>query len=498
MQQGKRSYRWHFHRPPPPNFSSRTLFCHDNLPVLRGVNSNSVDLIYLDPPFNKGRNFHAPIGTTAEGASFHDIWSPDEVKDEWHNQVNDRFPELYKYLDAVGDIGSQSAKYYLIYMAVRLIEMKRVLKDDTGSLYLHCDPSVSHYLKLLLDTIFGHAEFGSEISWKRTSSHNDSRTFGNVRDVILLYGNSRINTDSIRVPLDDDYVSKFYRHRDERGLYRVGDLTGPGTTSGPSGQSWKGVNPGDAGRCWSVPLKGNYAEWIEENVISGYRSIESPLARLDALDEAGMINWPKTGRGVPGIKRYMESGRGQIPSNSWDDILNVQAKSKESTGYPTQKPLALMERIIKASSNSGDLVLDPFCGCATTCVAAEKLERRWVGIDISDRAYDLVKTRLKKEVPPDLFRGEPIFRRDTPKRTDIEYKRQPTKEDKQLLYGRQDGKCKGCLTNFSIRNLEIDHIIPQSQGGGHELENLQLLCGYCNRMKGSRPMEYLMARLKAA
>ena len=452
----------------------------------------------MDPPFNKGRNFHAPIGTTAEGASFHDIWSPDEVKDEWHNQVNDRFPELYKYLDAVGDIGSQSAKYYLIYMAVRLIEMKRVLKDDTGSLYLHCDPSVSHYLKLLLDTIFGHAEFGSEISWKRTSSHNDSRTFGNVRDVILLYGNSRINTDSIRVPLDDDYVSKFYRHRDERGLYRVGDLTGAGTTSGPSGQSWKGVNPRDVGRHWSVPLKGDYAEWIEENIISGYRSIESPLARLDALDEAGMINWPKTGRGVPGIKRYLESVRGQIPSNSWDDILNVQAKSKESTGYPTQKPLALMERIIKASSNSGDLVLDPFCGCATTCVAAEKLERRWVGIDISDRAYDLVKTRLKKEVPPDLFRGEPIFRKDTPKRTDIEYKRQPTKEDKQLLYGRQDGKCKGCLTNFSIRNLEIDHIIPQSQGGGHELENLQLLCGYCNRMKGSRPMEYLMARLKAA
>ena len=482
---------------PPPNFSSRTLFCHDNLPVLRGINSNSVDLIYLDPPFNKGRNFHAPIGTTAEGASFHDIWSPDEVKDEWHNQVNDRFPELYKYLDAVGDIGSQSAKYYLIYMAVRLIEMKRVLKD-TGSLYLHCDPSVSHYLKLLLDTIFGHAEFGSEISWKRTSSHNDSRTFGNVRDVILLYGNSRINTDSIRVPLDDDYVSKFYRHRDERGLYQVGDLTGAGTTSGPSGQSWKGVNPGDVGRHWSVPLKGDYAEWIEKNVISGYRSIESPLARLDALDEAGMINWPKTGRGVPGIKRYLESVRGQIPSNSWDDILNVQAKSKESTGYPTQKPLALMERIIKASSNSGDLVLDPFCGCATTCVAAEKLERRWVGIDISDRAYDLVKTRLKKEVPPDLFRGEPIFRKDTPKRTDIEYKRQPTKEDKQLLYGRQDGKCKGCLTNFSIRNLEIDHIIPQSQGGGHELENLQLLCGYCNRMKGARPMEYLMARLKAA
>lgn len=483
--------------PPPPNFSSRTVFCHDNLPVLRGIDSHSVDLIYLDPPFNKGRNFHAPIGTTAEGASFHDIWSPDEVKDEWHNQINDRFPELYKYLDAVGDIGSRSAKYYLIYMAVRLIEMKRVLKD-TGSLYLHCDPTVSHYLKLLLDTIFGHAKFGSEISWKRTSSHNDAKTFGNVRDVILLYGNSDINADSIRVPLNDDYVSKFYRHEDKRGRYRVSDLTGPKTTQGPSGQTWKGINPGDAGRCWSVPLTGDYAKWIEENIIPGYRSVKSPLERLDALAEADMIHQSSAGRKMPGLKRYLKSVKGQVPSNSWDDISNVQARSKESTGYPTQKPLALMERIIKAGSDSGDMVLDPFCGCATTCIAAEKLERRWAGIDISERAYDLVKTRLRKEVPPDLFRGEPIFRKDIPKRTDIEHKRQPTKEDKQLLYGRQDGKCKGCLTNFSIRNLEIDHIIPRSQGGGHELENLQLLCGYCNRMKGTRPMEYLMARLKAA
>ena len=412
--------------------------------MLRGIDSNSVDLIYLDPPFNKGRNFHAPIGTTAEGASFHDIWSPDEVKDEWHNQINDRFPELYKYLDAVGDIGSRSAKYYLIYMAVRLIEMKRVLKD-TGSLYLHCDPTVSHYLKLLLDTIFGHAKFGSEISWKRTSSHNDGKTFGNVRDVILLYGNSDINADSIRVPLNDDYVSKFYRHEDKRGLYQVDNLTGAGTAAGLSGQPWKGIDPGDVGRHWSVPLKGDYAEWIEKNVIPGYRSIKSLLERLDALLEADMIHQPGTGSGTPRLKRYLKASKGQVPSNSWDDISNVQAKSEESTGYPTQKPLALMERIIKAGSGSGDVVLDPFCGCATTCVAAEKLERRWAGIDISERAYDLVKTRLRKEVPPDLFRGEPIFRKDTPKRTDIEHKRQPTKEDKQLLYGRQDGKCKGCL-----------------------------------------------------
>ena len=464
--------------------------------MLRGINSNSVDLIYLDPPFNKGQAFHAPIGTSAEGASFHDIWSPDEVKDEWHNQINDRFPELYKYLDAVGNIGSRSAKYYLIYMAVRLIEIRRVLKED-GSVYLHCDPTASHYLKLLMDTIFGHGMFSSEISWKRTSAHNDSKTFGNVRDVLLFYGNSEINSDSIKVPLKEEYVRKFYHHEDERGKYRLSDLTGPKTTSGQSGEPWKDISPGDVGRCWSVPLRGDYAKWIEENIIPGYRSIKSPQERLDALATAGMIHKSKSGRAMPSLKRYLKSTKGQIPSNSWEDINPVHAHSKERTGYPTQKPLALLERIIKASSDPGDIVMDPFCGCATACIAAERLERKWVGIDVSEKAYDLVIERLEKEVPSDMFR-EPIFRKDRPVRTDVEYKKAPTAEDRKYLYGHQNGTCAACKTRFEIQHLEIDHIVPRSQGGGHELENLQLLCSNCNRKKGDRPMEYLIARLRAA
>ena len=268
-----------------------------------------------------------------------------------------------------------------------------------------------------MDTIFGHDMFGSEISWKRTSAHNDSRTFGNVRGVILFYGRRDINVDSVRVPLDKDYVRKFYREEDKRGVYQAIDLTGPKTTSGPSREPWKGIFSGDVGRCWSVPLKGDYARWIEENVIPDYRKIESPLNRLDALDEADLICWPKKKKGIPRLKRYLKAVKGQALSNSWEDINPVQARSKERTGYPTQKPLALLERIIKASSDPEDIVLDPFCGCATTCIAAEKHGRKRVGIDVSEKAYDLVIERLEKEVSSDWFR-KPIFRKDIPVRTD--------------------------------------------------------------------------------
>ena len=171
--------------------------------------------------------------------------------------------------------------------------------------------------------------------------------------------------------------------------------------------------------------------------------------------------------------------------------------SKERLGYPTQKPLKLLDRIIKASSNERDIVLDPFCGCATTCIAAENLQRNWIGIDVSHKAYDLVIERLNSEVPPDLFRGVPVFRTDIPTRTDIPHKKAPTEEDKFYLFGKQNSKCYGCFTRFEIQHLEIDHFIPKSQGGSHERENLQLLCGHCNRIKGDRPMEYLKSKMKA-
>ena len=455
---------------------------------MRGMADDSVDLIYLDPPFNSNHDYAAPTGSKAAGAEFKDTWGLSDIDLAWHGEIENQHPGLYTLLDATRKIHGNSMMSYLIYMSIRVIEMRRILKD-TGGFWLHCDPTASHYLKLMLDEVFGKRCFRNEITWKRTSAHNDSKNFGMVRDVLLFYGNTPLNTDAVRIPLRDAYVSKQYTQKDARGHYGTGDLTGPGTTRGVSGRAWRGVDPGAAGRCWSVPMKGRYAEWIEEHILPGYRSIESLLDRLDALDKADMIHWPKTGRGMPRLKRYLAGTSGQVPSNLWDDIPPVSPQAKESTKYPTQKPLALLERIIKASSNKGDVVLDPFCGCATTCVAAEKLGRQWIGIDISPKAAELVRMRVEKELGFLLL--------DMPHRTDIptdkEGKRSP--DIKHRLYGKQEGHCNGCRHHFRLRNLTLDHIVPQSKGGGEADSNLQLLCGYCNSVKGNRTQEELLNAL---
>ena len=465
------------------------------------MNSASVDLIYLDPPFNKGRAFHAPIGTTAEGADFSDIWTPDSVKDEWHNLVNDKHPTLYKYLDSVGDISSRSAKYYLIYMAVRLIEMERILKS-TGSIYLHCDPTASHYLKLLMDTIFGHRNFRNEIVWERATSRKiDANRFGNVHDTIFFYSRTdNYRWHTVHLDYDSTYLNKMYRRddKDGRGLYTLSDLTQTGWTGGESGMTWRGISMQNRNKHWITPTGKGLGDWIVENVIPGFREIKGTLARLDALDEHNLIYWPNRGKGMPRLKRYLSSVKGPAATDIIENIAPIQGSSREKTGYPTQKPIALLDRIIQASSNEHEIVLDPFCGCATTCVSAEKLKRQWIGIDVSQKAYGLVIERLNKEVPPDLFKGVPVFRADIPTRTDIQHKKAPTLEDKKHLYGSQSGNCAGCKQHFpDIRNFEIDHYIPKSQGGSHEWDNLQLLCGHCNRTKGDRPMEYLRDKMRA-
>ena len=369
--------------------------------------------------------------------------------------------------------------------------MRRVLKD-TGCMYLHCDPTASHYLKLLMDAIFGAALFKAEINWQRTSAHSDSRTFGNVSDKILFYSKSGINADAIRLPLDLEYVKSHYRYSDERGRYGDFDLTGPGISEGESGQPWHQYDPGTIGRCWSVPRTGRYADWIGHSLIPDYKDIGSVLERLDALEQANMLIHTKNGR-VPRLKRYLEASPGQVPSNNWTDIPPINSQAKERIGYPTQKPLALLDRIIKASTNEGDVVLDPFCGCSTACIAAEKLGRQWVGIDISSKAAELAQVRLRKEIG--LF-WQGIHRTDIPQRTDLgELPNYRT--HKHSLYGKQEGQCVGCLTLFPFRNMTVDHIIPQSKGGSGHLENLQLLCNACNSMKGAGSQEVFVARLRA-
>jgi site-specific DNA-methyltransferase (adenine-specific) len=262
----------------------------------------------------------------------------------------------------------------------------------------------------------------------------------------------------------------------------------------PSTTPWKGYDVYARGRCWSPPKTGAYAEYIERHFIPGYRSIEGVQERLDALDAAGLIHHPTTGV-WPGLKRYADSDRGNPPQSlvlEPTGFTNYN-KGKEWVGYPTQKPLALLERLIKASSNPGDMVLDPFCGCATGLVAAEKLERQWAGIDLSPKAKDLVELRLRNDLG--LFGLQTTYRDDVPRRTDLGQV-PPYRTQKHTLFGKQEGLCAGCQILFPFRNFTIDHIVPQSRGGTDHLENLQLLCGACNSLKGDRHQEYLIARLK--
>ena len=365
--------------------------------------------------------------------------------------------------------------------------MKRLLKPD-GSIYLHCDPTMSHYLKLAMDAIFDKRNCRAEIIWKRHNAHND-KLYGTIHDTIFYYSyGERDIPNDVLIPLSDKRL-KDYRYRDERGTYATGDLTASQPRTGESGQPWHGIDP--RSRHWAPPRTGRYAEYIEQNFIPDYRNIESVHARLDVLNENGFIYWSENGK--PYLKRYLMPDSGQPPQSIWDDIAPV--RGEEDTGYPTQKPLALLDRIIKASLSKDGVVFDPFCGCATTSVAADRLQRDWIGIDISPKAVELVVNRIRED--QGLFENI-VDRTDIPQRTDLgDIPRYNSRENKTLLYGEQAGNCNGCGEHFQMQHLEIDHIIAKSVGGTDHIENLQLLCGHCNRIKGDRGQEYLLSRLNA-
>ena len=372
-----------------------TLYYGDNLDILRRyLKDETVDLVYLDPPFNSAQDynafFHEKDGSAAASQikAFEDTWHWDmdamrvyKAVTEQPGKVSDVMQSFYTFL------GGNDMMAYLTMMAPRLVELRRVLKA-TGSLYLHCDPTASHYLKLLLDAIFGKDKFRNEIIWKRTSAHSGSKRWGPVHDVLLFYSKcEQYHWHPVFQSYSEEYLESFYRFSDKHGRFRIGDLTGAGTRAGESGQAWRGVNPTAVGRHWAVPNKALVEFFGEESLAWTVQE------KLDALDKQGLIHWPPKGK-VPGFKRYFNEQAGVPIVDVITDIDPIAAQSAERLGYPTQKPLALLERIIQASSKAGDLVLDPFCGCGTTIDAAQTLERRWIGIDVTQLAISLIKNRL--------------------------------------------------------------------------------------------------------
>lgn len=402
---------------------SHVFWYGDNLTVMREhIPDESVDLIYLDPPFNSQRIYNRFFGehdgseSDAQRKAFDDYWRwGPEAAQAYDEVVHPRRRRsivpatLSQTMEMLRQIHPDSNLLaYLSMMAVRLVEMRRALKP-TGSLYLHCDPTASHYLKLVMDSLFGSRNFRSEIVWKRTFAHGSARRWGDVHDILFFYSKGDAyawNREGAVQEHASRYIEGKYRFEDERGRYRLVVLTGSGTRNGESGKPWRGYNPTAAGRHWAVP--GDAIDLLRED---GHEIPKGVHAKLELLLANGFIRFPEKAKGkqgVPEYKRYLTDGGTPI-QDVVVDIPPINSQATERTNYPTQKPIALLERVIRASSNEGDVVLDPFCGCGTAVVAAQRLDRRWVGIDITHVAVSVLKNRLETEFPGLAYRvrGEP-------------------------------------------------------------------------------------------
>jgi site-specific DNA-methyltransferase (adenine-specific) len=373
-----------------------TLYYGDNLIILREhIPDESVDLVYLDPPFNSNRSYNVLFKeeggqeSEAQMVAFDDTWHWNQATAYTYEHLVTQAPErVGKMIDALRDfIGENQMMAYLVMMAARLVELHRVLKP-TGSLYLHCDPTASHYLKVVLDTIFGPDRFVNEIVWKRTSAHSDtkqgSKHYGRINDIILFYTKSdQYAWNPHHLPHAEAYIKSHYPYTEPETGRRYGlwDITGPGGAA-----------------------KGN--PYYEIFGVTKYWRYSRE--RMEEKIKAGRVIQPRPGA-VPREKRYLDDSSGVPLDTSWTDIPPINSQAAERLGYPTQKPLALLERIILASSNPGDIILDPFCGCGTTVAAAQKLGRSWLGIDITHLAIALQKYRLEEMFPGIKFRvvGEP-------------------------------------------------------------------------------------------
>ncbi len=449
-----------------PNFENRTLFHGDNLEFLRGLNSESVDLIATDPPFNKSKDFHATPDSLAAGASFPDRWRwEQDVQQEWVDSLEDDWPEVWRFINGVKESGQRDMAAFLCWLGVRLLECRRILKP-TGSLYLHIDHTAHAYAKALLDGIFGRENFRNEIVWNYGGRGGKAvgRQFPRNHDSILAY-----SKDEHRHTYSPDYLP--VKH--------------------PVKALPRHIRIGSDGRPYKTAPRGNYTD--------------QSVAQLRA---EGRIH--ETRNGNIRIKYFLKREgdfvlEPALVGDVWDTIPDMMHAPKiERLGYPTQKPLALYERIIRAASNRGDWVLDPHCGCATTPVAAERLGRQWIGMDIWPGAYQMVLDRLNAE--KQIWRPEDVrLITRPPTRTDdgvtasaylaqiegrpAQRPRFSKEEMKAILIRQWSAVCWGCgfePPNGDDRHFDLDHNWPKAAGGHNELDNRAILCRPCNGRKSNK------------
>lgn len=471
------------------NFPDRALYTLDNLAALRGMNSETVDLIATDPPFNTSRNragtagFYVDKWKWGDTGILPDQWKWNEVHPIWLEQVRDENRALHEVIEAAGQCHGDDIAAFLCFLSVRLLEMHRILKP-TGSLYLHCDHAANGYLRMALDAIFGAKNLRNEIVWlRRQDRHNLARRqMGNAHDTIFWYAKSKDAHYNIQYePYTDEYIRKAYNKVDGRGQYRTLPCTNE--TGGNKVYEFRGIT-----RAWRFTPE--HMEELYQNDMLVQATPTSPFQ----------------------YKKYLDLNQGVKIQDVWDKVGG--ARGKERTGAPDQKPLELYERIVRASSNPGDLVLDPFCGCATTLIAANNLDRRWVGIDRrADAAFHIANRLLGLGINVDEFQAQQqVLLQELqahceildvpPVRTDdgdtapnlaavYPARRKPASMSRQqmldILVGQWGVVCWGCgFEPPDAEHFELDHIDPASQGGSNELDNRCPLCGPCNKRKSNR------------
>ena len=445
------------------NFKPRTIWIGDNLDIMRGMNSGVVDMIYLDPPFNSDRNYNNPIDGDED---FKDNWTMDDLDYAEHGELAEHSPAAHTVIEGAKLTQGKGTMAYCIFMAIRILEMKRILNPKTGHLFLHCDDSACHHIRNLLDAIFGKKCYRNHIVWKRSTSKNDAtRTFGRNADHIFHYAMPKAKFSPVYEPPNEDYIRKNFRLKDDRGLYGLSDIRNP--HNGDYKYEWMGYQPPAKG--WCCPER-TMQKWHDEGILHY------------PVDKDGNPDYSKRVR----RKRYLSDYKGAKMGNVWTDIGPMQEGDEEFMGYSTQKPPKLMARIIECSTNEGDLVFDPFCGCASLLTAAEDLKRGWAGCDLSPKAVELLIERI-------------VDRKDMIRPGDIAHLEKPSKRDdckslphyrthKQTLFGMQRGICNGCHLPKPFDDLDVDHLQPQSRSGQDNIENLQLLCGHCNSSKQGKTM----------